>query len=197
MAGSALLKARSQTVSRTLVATRCSLSLFFTLVTGPRRSLGLQLSDARVYEPQIRARLQVLSAGAWTSTEPAAELRLVTEKGTPVCALGTIAGCDGAGGISGTPPVPPLHHQSKHHPTPLHSPRVCNTMPLLLPHAGLALRATRVVCSRVACQSSSLVSTLLRHSSRCDLSPDLVARPRLPERHLAPRLTPPSKTSSC
>jgi len=33
--------------------------LFFTLVTGPttRRSLSLKLSDTRVYEPQIRARL--------------------------------------------------------------------------------------------------------------------------------------------
>jgi len=30
---------------------------FFTLVTGPRRSLSLQLSDTRVYEPQIRAHL--------------------------------------------------------------------------------------------------------------------------------------------
>jgi len=30
---------------------------FFTLVTGPRRSLGLKLSDTRVYTPQIRARL--------------------------------------------------------------------------------------------------------------------------------------------
>jgi len=30
---------------------------FFTLVTGPRRSLSLKLSDARVCEPQIRARL--------------------------------------------------------------------------------------------------------------------------------------------
>ena len=30
------------------------LFFFFTLVTGPRRSLGLQLSDTRVYEPQIR-----------------------------------------------------------------------------------------------------------------------------------------------
>jgi len=30
---------------------------FFTLVTGPRRSLNLKLSDKRVYEPQIRARL--------------------------------------------------------------------------------------------------------------------------------------------
>jgi len=30
-------------------------SSFFTLVTGPRRSLSLKLSDTRVYEPQIRA----------------------------------------------------------------------------------------------------------------------------------------------
>jgi len=30
---------------------------FFTLVAGPGRSLTLELSDARVYEPQIRARL--------------------------------------------------------------------------------------------------------------------------------------------
>ena len=30
---------------------------FFTLVTGPSRSLSLELSDTRVYEPQIRARL--------------------------------------------------------------------------------------------------------------------------------------------
>jgi len=30
---------------------------FFTLVTGRRRSLSLKLSDTRVYEPQIRARL--------------------------------------------------------------------------------------------------------------------------------------------
>jgi len=32
------------------------LLLFFTLVTGPRRSLSLKLSDTKVYEPQIRAR---------------------------------------------------------------------------------------------------------------------------------------------
>jgi len=31
--------------------------VFFTLVTGPRRSLSLKLRDTRVYEPQIRARL--------------------------------------------------------------------------------------------------------------------------------------------
>ena len=31
------------------------LFLFFTLVTGPTRSLSLKLSDARVYVPQIRA----------------------------------------------------------------------------------------------------------------------------------------------
>jgi len=30
---------------------------FFTLVTGPRSSLSLKLSDTRVYGPQIRARL--------------------------------------------------------------------------------------------------------------------------------------------
>ena len=30
---------------------------FFSFVTGPRRSLSLKLSDTRVYEPQIRARL--------------------------------------------------------------------------------------------------------------------------------------------
>ena len=30
---------------------------FFTLITGPRRSLSFKLSDARVYEPCIRARL--------------------------------------------------------------------------------------------------------------------------------------------
>ena len=30
---------------------------FFTLVTGPRRALSLKLSDARVYEPEIRTRL--------------------------------------------------------------------------------------------------------------------------------------------
>ena len=33
------------------------LFFFFTLVAGPRRSLGLKLSGTRVYEPQIRARL--------------------------------------------------------------------------------------------------------------------------------------------
>jgi len=30
---------------------------FFTLVTGPRRSVSLKLSDTRVCEPQMRARL--------------------------------------------------------------------------------------------------------------------------------------------
>ena len=31
---------------------------FFTLMTGPGRSLGLKLSDARVYEPQIRSHIR-------------------------------------------------------------------------------------------------------------------------------------------
>ena len=34
---------------------------FFTLVTGPRRSLSLKLSDTSVYAPQIRARLGTAS----------------------------------------------------------------------------------------------------------------------------------------
>ena len=38
--------------------------LLFTLVTGPRRSSSLKWSDARVYEPQIRARL-VTTAHFW------------------------------------------------------------------------------------------------------------------------------------
>jgi len=32
-------------------------SFFFTLVTGPTRSLRLKLIETRVYEPEIRARL--------------------------------------------------------------------------------------------------------------------------------------------
>ena len=32
-----------------------SVFFFFTLVTGPSRSLSLKLSDTRVYEPQIRS----------------------------------------------------------------------------------------------------------------------------------------------
>jgi len=35
---------------------------FFTLVTGPGRSLSLRLSDTRDYEPQIRARLGPLTS---------------------------------------------------------------------------------------------------------------------------------------
>jgi len=34
-----------------------SLAFFITLVTGPRRALSLNLSNTRVHEPQIRARL--------------------------------------------------------------------------------------------------------------------------------------------
>jgi len=60
--------------SRTPAArTRCPLNpepllsfFFFTLVTGPRRSLSLKLSGTRVYEPPIRARCRaaVVSLGA-------------------------------------------------------------------------------------------------------------------------------------
>ena len=34
------------------------LNFLFVLVTGPRRSLSLELSDTRVYEPQIRAHMK-------------------------------------------------------------------------------------------------------------------------------------------
>ena len=36
---------------------------FFTLFTGPSRSLSLKLSDTSVYEPQIRARLGTTAQG--------------------------------------------------------------------------------------------------------------------------------------
>ena len=41
---------------------RLILFFFFTLVAGPRRSLSLKLSDTKVYEPQIRARLRLIRA---------------------------------------------------------------------------------------------------------------------------------------
>ena len=45
-------------IAATPDALRSVFFFFFTLVTGPRRSLSLKLSDTRVYEPQIRARLR-------------------------------------------------------------------------------------------------------------------------------------------
>ena len=51
-------KPESAGLERVLALTPSTLLLFFiTLVAGPRRSLSLTLSDTRVYEPQIRARL--------------------------------------------------------------------------------------------------------------------------------------------
>jgi len=44
-------------VERSRGGDRSRFFFFFTLVTGPRRSLSLKLTDSRVYEPQIRARL--------------------------------------------------------------------------------------------------------------------------------------------
>jgi len=41
----------------------CFFFFFFTLVTCPRRSLSLKLSETRVYEPQIRARWVRTSIG--------------------------------------------------------------------------------------------------------------------------------------
>ena len=61
------------------------LFFFFTLVTGPRRSLSLKLSDTRVYEPQMRARLgttrdlaSLLLAGSMEgSTSPHTKTKLM------------------------------------------------------------------------------------------------------------------------
>jgi len=47
----------STTTPRSSRAPEYLLFFFFTLVTDPRRSLRLKLSDTRVYAPQIRARL--------------------------------------------------------------------------------------------------------------------------------------------
>ena len=44
------------------------LFFFFTLVTGPRRSLSPKLSDTRVHEPQIRARLGTTGFKSTTPT---------------------------------------------------------------------------------------------------------------------------------
>jgi len=56
--------------------TRWLLLLLFTLVTGPRRSLSLTLSDTRVYEPQIRALLGVQGATQRHSVEKVLSLLL-------------------------------------------------------------------------------------------------------------------------
>ena len=51
-----------------LPATCLSVFFFFTLVTGPRRSLSLKLSDTRVYAPEMRARLSVSRRPASSSS---------------------------------------------------------------------------------------------------------------------------------
>jgi len=69
------LNARFASTERTPLqpsSQRCSFSLFFILVTGPRSSVSLKLSDTRVYEPQIRARLgtTVLKPEIWSRRGP-------------------------------------------------------------------------------------------------------------------------------
>jgi len=56
VAGEGFAVAEEKAEKRLLRATQAI--FFFTLVTGPRRSLSLKLSDARVHEPQLRARLR-------------------------------------------------------------------------------------------------------------------------------------------
>ena len=67
---------------------------FFTLVTGPRRSLRLKLSDTRVYEPQIRARL---GTTAHFCEVVVLKLRAIQLKHTP----------SWAGSGAGVEPAPP------------------------------------------------------------------------------------------
>ena len=55
--GRAAFHAQHRDVDRAIDVINEVIFFFFTLVTGPRRSLSLKLSDTRVYEPQIRARL--------------------------------------------------------------------------------------------------------------------------------------------
>ena len=58
-------------------------TLFFclSLVTGPRRSLSLKLSETRVYEPQIRARLGTTPAYKGYLTHKKASPRRTPQKG--------------------------------------------------------------------------------------------------------------------
>ena len=57
---------------------------FFTLVTVPRRFLNLNLSDTRVYEPQIRARLgTTCTEGKTVAEEPNAQRVEVRPIGVP------------------------------------------------------------------------------------------------------------------
>ena len=54
---------RARGSSRDASPDRHLLLFFFTLVTGPRRSLSLKLSDARVCEPEIRVSLVTTARG--------------------------------------------------------------------------------------------------------------------------------------
>ena len=81
--------------------------IFFlcTLVTGPRRSLSLELSDTRVYEPQIRssATLTVnvfglLGIGDQGSGFGVEGLRVRADDESPVIVFGLLGiGCKGLG----------------------------------------------------------------------------------------------------
>jgi hypothetical protein len=55
------------------------LLLFFTLVTASRRALSLELSDARVYEPQIRAVVMRLKYEPASEPLPRKDLEVTVE----------------------------------------------------------------------------------------------------------------------
>jgi len=74
----ALSLSRSLSLARSLARSSSARSrprfffsfFFFTLVAGPRRSLNLKLSDTRVYEPEIRARLGTASPSSSARSRP-------------------------------------------------------------------------------------------------------------------------------
>ena len=67
---------------------------FFTLVTGPRRSLRLKLSDTRVYEPQIRAQPRCATSRTGCgrrSTPPRRPSRPSSASSSPLASSATVA----------------------------------------------------------------------------------------------------------
>ena len=95
---------------------------FFTLVPGPRRSLSLKLSDTRVYEPQIPARL---GTTAHFCEVPVLKLRVQVvgfTAPTPVMSTETVPAQPMQNEMF--PTFPGVVDSAPSHPLPLHSSAV-------------------------------------------------------------------------
>jgi len=79
------------------VLNKVTFFFFFTLFTGPRRSLSLKLSGTKVYQPQLRARL-----------DTTAHLRL------PAPLVHSLGLAEFGGLTSGGPWEPSNHHRAPH-----------------------------------------------------------------------------------